>query len=89
MSGSFAKINIDSQMLENVFVLPSSSLQSGNIIWFVDEKNILRKIDSEILYSDNDKIIIKNDNFDKIKIVVGKISGGFDGMKVSVGVDES
>lgn len=88
ISGSFVKVSIDSQILENVFIFPSSALQGENIIWFVDKENILKKFDGEILYQDNDKIVIKNDNLEKVKIVVGKISGGFEGMKVLVGKDE-
>jgi len=78
--GIFAKINIVGKEEKDVMVLPIAVLQNGNKIWHV-KNNKLVELKAEILSMDDQNVIIKSD-LKKAKIVVGKFSGGFSGMKV-------
>lgn len=78
--GIFAKVEILGKEMTDVFVLPISALQNGNKIWRVEE-NVLKELQGEILYSNDTEVVVKS-NIKQAKIVVGKISGAFEGAKV-------
>jgi len=78
--GIFAKINVLGKEIKDVMVLPISALQNGNKIWHV-QNNSLKELKAEIIYSDDKEVVIKSD-LKSAKVVYGKISGGFESMKV-------
>lgn len=78
--GIFAKIKILGKEIEDVMILPISALQNGNKIWRV-EGDILKELKAEIIYFDDKEVVVKSD-LKSAKIVVGKISGAFEGTKV-------
>lgn len=78
--GIFAKVKVLGKKIDNVMVLPVSSLQNGNKIWQVSN-NVLKEFKAEILSDDDVNVVVKTE-LKKAKIVVGKVSGGFEGMKV-------
>lgn len=84
--GIFAKIKILGKKVKDVLVLPISAIQNGNKIWMVDEKNRLKPLKGEILYSDDEKIYFKSD-LKSVRVVFGKIAGAFEDMPVVV-IDE-
>lgn len=83
--GIFAKIKVVGKEVKDVFILPIAALQNGNKIWQV-EGDILKELKAEILYFDDEEVVVKTD-LESAKIVVGKISGGFEGTKVKIGGD--
>lgn len=78
--GIFAKVNIVGKEIKDVMVLPISALQNGNKIWHV-QKGILKKLEAKIIFSGDEEIVIKS-KMKNAKVVIGKLSGGFSGMKV-------
>lgn len=78
--GIFANVNIIGKEIKDVMVLPVSALQNGNKIWHV-QKGILKELKAKILSGNDKEIVIKSD-LQNAKIVIGKLAGGFEGMKV-------
>jgi len=81
--GQFANVKIIGRELKDVFVLPESALQDHNIIWQVDENSTLKQLEAEIIDIDSELVIVKT-NQEKAKIVIGKISGAYEGLKVNL-----
>ena len=82
MVGSFAKINVLGDKLENISVIPSSSLQKDGTIIVVDKNNVISKIKPDIIQSMDNSIAIKGMEH-KFKVVVGNMPGAIEGMKVT------
>ena len=80
--GSFAKINVQADKLENVSVIPSNSLQKDRKILVVDSNNIISKIQPDIIQSMDNFIAIKGMD-QPFKIVVGNMPGAIEGMVVT------
>ena len=80
--GSFAKINVLGDKLENISVIPSNSLQKDGKIIVVDSNNVISKIRPDIIQSMDNSIAIKGIEH-KFKVVVGNMPGAIEGMKVT------
>lgn len=85
--GSFAKMKIFGKRFDNVFILPSTALQKEGIIWQLNEDNSIKKIEPEIIFEDSNNIVLKEIPQDA-KIIITRLSGASDGMKVHLSDEE-
>lgn len=81
--GVFAQIHVRGQQLQNVVELPSSSVQSQGIVWRVVDDRLVRW-QPKVLYSHDDKVVVKADTTESFRVVTSRISGATEGMPVGV-----
>ena len=81
LPGVFAEINIQGPELDGITLLPSSALQSQNIVWQVTSENTLLRREPEIIYQDNDYIAVSGLN-ESVVVVTSRLSGATNGMRV-------
>jgi len=77
----FAEINIKGSEIDGITLLPSSALQSRNIVWQVTPDNTLIEWSPEIIYQDDMYIAVKGLS-DTTTIVTSRISGATNGMRI-------
>ena len=58
--GSYVEVRLDAGELENVITVPRDSLREGDQIWVVGPDNLLRILQTEVLWSEKDTVIISN-----------------------------
>ena len=58
--GSYVEVRVDAGELENVITVPRDSLREGDQIWVVGPDNLLRILQTEVLWSEKDIVIISN-----------------------------
>jgi RND family efflux transporter MFP subunit len=81
LPGVFAEINIKGSEIDGITLLPSSALQSRNIVWQVTPDNTLIEWSPEIIYQDDMYIAVKGLS-DTTTIVTSRISGATNGMRI-------
>ena len=81
LPGVFANIEINGSELDGITLLPSSALQSQNIVWQVTSENTLLRWEPEIIYQDNDYIAVRGLNESAV-VVTSRISGASQGMQI-------
>jgi RND family efflux transporter MFP subunit len=81
LPGVFAEIAIEGSDLEGITLLPSSALQSQNIVWQVTSENTLVRWQPEIIYQDNEHIAVRGLNNPAV-VVTSRIAGATQGMRV-------
>lgn len=79
--GVFTRIDIKGHQLNGITRLPSSAIQKGGVIWAVDEKNKLIKLQPDIIES-NDIYVAASGLDGNFQVVVSRLDGGEVGMKV-------
>jgi RND family efflux transporter MFP subunit len=57
--GMFVKAKVRGVLLENVYVFPRTALRDGDQVYIVDDENRLKFIDTEIVRSEPDAIIVR------------------------------
>lgn len=81
--GVFAKVKVTGPKVDDLMLLPLQSLQNGDIVWVI-KNGALVKWKPQIIYVDGDNIVVKAHKEQKIDIVVNRLFGGIEGMKVNV-----
>jgi RND family efflux transporter MFP subunit len=87
LAGTFVKLNLFvTDKLHIIAVHPNqiSQNQQGEYVWVINSKNIAEKKDIKVSYSNNDLAIITSGLKEGDRVVVGVVSGLYDGMKVVV-----
>ncbi|MEE8412037.1 MAG: efflux transporter periplasmic adaptor subunit, partial [Acidobacteriota bacterium] len=85
--GMFVKAEIVGKKVENVALIPRSSLRPDGRVLIVDAENRLRFRDIEILRALNETIIVKAGLADGDRICTTVLSAVIEGMKVIVRED--
>lgn len=80
--GSFAKLNVKGDRLQNISVISSNSLQKDGKILIVNSNNTISKIEPKIIQAIDGFIAIKGMN-KPFRVVVGNMPGAIEGMKVT------
>ena len=83
LPGIFVKADFKGPTLENVLVVPTSSIQKGGIIWQVNDDNTITQLDGEILYFSEKETVVKAEN-KPTRVITNKLSGVIAGTKVEV-----
>lgn len=84
LPGAFLDINIQGQTLEGLMVIPVSALQKEGNIWILKQDNTLESILPDVIYSDDQKMVIKAIKNETIRVVTSYIAGAENGMKVTL-----
>lgn len=81
-AGSFVNIVIQGKRLEDIFVIPRSAFRDNSTVWTIDNENMLKIKNVDVLRLERDRVIISGgiDNGDMI--VLTNLSGAADGMKL-------
>ena len=58
--GSYVRALIQGPVLDDVYVIPRSSLREGNRIWIKNRANKLEFRDIEIVFSDSNSVVVRN-----------------------------
>ncbi len=79
-AGMFVTADIDSAVIEQVFVLPRSALRFGRELWLLDEQEQLVKIPVEVLHKDQQSIYLITglQNYDRV--IISALDLAIDGM---------
>lgn len=80
--GRFAKIHVKGDILKNISIIPSNSLQKDGRILVVNKDNVISKIQPDIVQSMDNFIAIKGMN-NPFRVIVGNMPGAIEGMKVT------
>jgi RND family efflux transporter MFP subunit len=86
LNGSFVNVSITGHELRGVFTLPRSVLREGSTVWTMDEQNLLRIKEVGVLRTEKNRIIIDSGLEDGDKIVLTKISGAANGLRLKTEV---
>jgi RND family efflux transporter MFP subunit len=81
--GSFAKVTISGDLLQNISIIPSESLQKDGAILIVDSKDTISIIKPNIVQVKDDFIAIQGMSA-PFKVVVGSMPGAIEGMKITM-----
>jgi RND family efflux transporter MFP subunit len=82
LPGVFAEIEIKGSDIEGVTLIPSTALQSQNIVWQVTPENTLLRWEPDIIYMDDEFTAVSGLN-EPALIVTSRISGASNGMRVN------
>ncbi len=81
LPGDFVYVKLKGEILHNVAIVPSQAMQGNEMIFVVDKNNKLKQVEQKAIFRTDDYIILKNLK-DGTKIVIDKINGASEGMKV-------
>jgi len=82
MSGSFVNVKITGRELKGVFSIPRSALRDGNTVWLLDAQSALKIVKVNVARIQGDRVIIDKGLMDGQRLVLTKISGAADGLKL-------
>ena len=80
LPGVFVDVDVKGMQFDQVMLLPPSAIQVGGVVW-IEKKGILHKWVPEVIYVEDKYVAVKGTP-SPLNIVVNRVTGGFDGMKV-------
>ncbi len=80
--GMFVEVDMFGEMLSDVVLLPRDSIREGNTVWIADDRNMLHIRPVKILRSEKENVIIQSGLSDGDRVVLTKIQGAANGMKL-------
>lgn len=90
--GTFVNANIQGRQLQDLVPLPRYVLRAGDLVWVVDEQQVLRNREVTLLRTGGDTIFVTNGLNDGDLVSLTTLDSSFDGSKVRiqsrVGTDE-
>ncbi len=90
--GTFVNANIQGRQLKDLVPLPRYVLRAGDLVWVVDDQQILRNREVTLLRTGGDTIFVTNGLNDGDLVSLTTLDSSFDGSKVRiqsrVGTDE-
>lgn len=85
LPGMLVEVVLRSSPVADTWKVPASAVQSGQVIWQVDESATLRRVEPQIIATLSDSVIVRLPvNTDSVLVVDAPISGVIDGAKVVV-----
>lgn len=88
-NGQFVNVEIQGQVLQNVFKIARKALRSNNTIWLVDNDNRLVTQTVQIIRRERDSIIIKPDVNNGDRLIISALSGVAEGALLRPASQES
>ena len=82
MSGSFVNVRIAGRKLDGVFSIPRATLRDDDTVWLLDEQSTLKIAKVNVVRIEGDRVIVDKGLMDGQRLVLTKISGAADGMKL-------
>ena len=80
--GTFVDAVIEGKLLENVVVLPRSSLRPGNQVWLIDDQQQLQMKDIEVVRADEESLYISSGVSDGQLICITSLENPLPGTQV-------
>lgn len=80
--GTYVNASIAGRELEDVFVLPRHTLQTGNIVWVADQENRLRSRQVEVVTVNGDDAYVSAGLLPGDRVVVTRMENPLNGMAV-------
>jgi RND family efflux transporter MFP subunit len=80
--GMFVEVDIYGEKLSDVVLLPRDSIREKNTVWIADDQNMLRIRPVKILRNEKTNVIVQSGLSDGDRVVLTKIMGAADGMKL-------
>ncbi len=85
LPGMLVEVVLRSSPVADTWKVPASAVQSGQVIWQVDESATLRRVEPQIIATLSDSVIVRLPvNTDSVLVVDAPISGVIEGAKVVV-----
>ncbi|MFT6906405.1 MAG: RND family efflux transporter MFP subunit [Oleiphilaceae bacterium] len=84
--GTFVSVKLSGPLTDNIFMLPESTLQVGQIFWIVKDGTI-KEISANILGRSNGQYMVEAFDYED-GIVTGAVPGARDGLKVRLAEDK-
>lgn len=85
MPGLFLTANINGKMLDNMLILPASSLSQEGEIWYVDQQNRLQHFNAKPLFDDLGQIIIQApQGIKQLQILIRPLASYKPGMEIEI-----
>lgn len=82
LSGSFVNVSITGSRLEGVFSIPRATLRDNDTLWLMDEDSSLKIVRVNVARIEGDNIIIRDGIEEGDRLVLTRISGAADGLKL-------
>jgi RND family efflux transporter MFP subunit len=86
--GMFVDVEIAGKELSGVFTIPRSALRDGDTVWTMDEERKLRIKPVTVVRREQDTIIVRNGFEEGDQVVLTKVSGAAEGMKLRLAGEE-
>ena len=80
--GSYVEVRVDAGDLEDVITVPRDALREGDQVWVVGPDNLLRILQTEVLWSEKDTVIISNSLEKGDELIVSDLRVGLPQMLV-------
>ena len=82
MNGSFVNVSIKGRTLKSVFVIPRAALRDDSTVWVMDRDGYLSIKKVDVARFEGDRAIISGGLAESEPLVLTRISGAADGMKL-------
>ncbi len=80
--GSYVEVRVDAGDLEDVITVPRDALREGDQVWVVGPDNLLEILQTEVLWSEKDTVIISNSLEKGDELIVSDLRVGLPQMLV-------
>lgn len=81
--GSYVEVSIDAGELENALRIPREALREGNHIWVVGPDNLLKVVQTEVLWPEKDTLLILNNLEKDDRLIVSDLRVALPKMEVA------
>lgn len=85
MPGQFIEVSLETNLIHDVYVLPTIAMQKNNSIWQIINGKTLKPFDYELIHKTGSVLAVRSLDTDgkDIEILTSQLSGAIDGMSVS------
>ena len=80
--GEYVRVKIDGKFLSDVISIPRSALHDGDQVWLADEQQALQIKKVEVLWRDNDRVLLRNALPKNTQLVTSNLSTAVSGMQL-------
>jgi len=84
MLGAYVRVEIQGKTLEDVFVLPRTTVREGDRVWVLDRDDELRFRDVKILWRSEDQVVISEGLQQGERVIITRVASPIPGMKLRV-----
>ena len=80
--GEYVRVEIVGKPLSDVISIPRSALHDGNRLWLVNTQHQLQMVTAEVLWRDNDRVLLRNALPGNTQLVTSNLSTAVSGMQL-------
>ncbi len=86
--GEYIRVEIEGPMLENVIVLPRSTIREGSRVWVKNDENRLEVRTVDIVLSRKDSVLVSRGLNDGEQVIMTQLPAAIPGLKLVSAEDE-